>query len=34
MVVVGGGLSVKLGGGGFGLQGEEVSRVVHVNKSP
>lgn len=30
MVVVGG-LSVKLGGG---LQGEEVSRVVHVNKSP
>lgn len=33
MVVVGGWLSVKLGGGG-GLQGEEVSRVVHVNKSP
>lgn len=27
----GGGLSVKMGGG---LQGEEVSRVVHVNKSP
>lgn len=30
--MVGGWLSVKLGGGG--LQGEEVSRVVHVNKSP
>lgn len=29
--MVGGWLSVKLGGG---VQGEEVSRVVHVNKSP